>query len=106
MEYPNYSVLMSVYKKENPTFLRESMMSIYNQTVPTNDFVLVCDGPLTDELEAVIQDMQKLFLERLFVCRLVSNRGLGLALNEGLKLTMLHVWIVMILVELIDVSNS
>ena len=85
MEYPNYSVLMSVYKKENPTFLRESMMSIYNQTVPTNDFVLVCDGPLTDELEAVIQDMQKLFLERLFVCRLVSNRGLGLALNEGLK---------------------
>ena len=37
---PNkYSVLMSVYNKENPIYLRESMQSIYAQTLPTDDFV-------------------------------------------------------------------
>lgn len=38
-----YSVLMSVYYKEKPDFLKQSMESIFQQTVPTNDFVLVCD---------------------------------------------------------------
>ena len=45
----NYSVLMSVYCKEHPEYLKQSMESIYNQTVPTNDFVLVCDGPLGND---------------------------------------------------------
>ena len=50
----DYSVLMSVYYKDNPDYLREAMKSIYDQTLPTNDFVLVCDGPLNDELDSVI----------------------------------------------------
>lgn len=33
-----YSVLMSVYYKEKPEYLKQSMESIYEQTVPTNDF--------------------------------------------------------------------
>ena len=52
-----YSVLMSVYYKENPEYLREAMTSIWNQTMPTDDFVLVCDGPLNNNLDAVIFDM-------------------------------------------------
>lgn len=81
----NYSVLMSVYYKEKPKYLREAMMSIYNQTLPTNDFVLVCDGPLNDELDSVIEEMQKLFGNILKVYRLKENSGLGNALNIGLK---------------------
>ncbi len=57
----NYSVLMSVYYKEKPEYLRQSMMSIFNQTVPTNDFVLVCDGKITDDLNSVIGEMQSKF---------------------------------------------
>ena len=49
--YQDYSVLMSVYIKENPEYLRQSIQSMMDQTVPTNDFVLVCDGPLTTELK-------------------------------------------------------
>ena len=45
-----YSVLMAVYKKENPVFFRQSIESMMNQTLPFSDFVLVCDGPLTREL--------------------------------------------------------
>lgn len=80
----NYSVLMSVYYKEHPDYLRQSMQSIYDQTVPTDDFVLVCDGPLTPELDAVISDMQQQFESRLHVCRLSKNGGLGKALNFGI----------------------
>ncbi|MEQ2423021.1 glycosyltransferase [Megasphaera sp. CLA-AA-H81] len=80
----NYSVLMSVYYKEHPDYLRQSMQSIYDQTVLTDDFVLVCDGPLTPELDAVITDMQPQFGPRLNVCRLKKNGGLGKALNFGI----------------------
>lgn len=44
----NYSVLMSVYFKESPEYLKQAIESIQAQTVPTDDFVLVCDGPLND----------------------------------------------------------
>ena len=37
--YDNYSVLMSVYKKEKPEYLRQAIESMQNQTVATNDFV-------------------------------------------------------------------
>lgn len=80
-----YSVLMSVYVKEKPEYLRQSMESIWNQTVLTNDFVLVCDGPLNAELDAVIEEMQEKFTERLNVVRLEKNGGLGNALNMGIK---------------------
>ena len=80
----NYSVLMPVYYKEHPDYLRQSMQSIYDQTVPTDDFVLVCDGPLTPELDAVISGMQQQFGLRLHVCRLSKNGGLGKALNFGI----------------------
>ena len=81
MQYENYSVLMSVYYKEKPEYLKQSIESMLNQTVPTNDFVIVCDGPLTPELDAVIDS----YKNALHVVRLEKNGGLGPALNEGLK---------------------
>lgn len=81
----NYSVLMSVYHKEKPLFLKSAMDSIWNQTVKTDDFVLVCDGPLTDQLNEVIRQMQIEHKDELTVLRLEKNNGLGIALNYGLK---------------------
>lgn len=84
-ELQNYSVLMSVYYKENPEFLKLAMDSIWNQTVSTDDFVLVCDGSLTEDLNQVIYKMQQNHREKLQVVRLPQNVGLGQALNEGIK---------------------
>lgn len=81
----NYSVLMSVYHKERPEFLRQAMESIAKQTVPTNDFVLVCDGPLNEQLNEVIAQMQNVFGQLLHVVRLEKNMGLGNALNIGIQ---------------------
>lgn len=80
-----YSVLMSVYYKEHPEYLQQSWESILHQTVPASDFVLVCDGPLTPELDAVIEKMQQQFGTILHVHRLKKNGGLGKALNAGLE---------------------
>ncbi len=80
-----YSVLMSVYFKEKPDHLLTSMTSILNQSVKTDDFVLVCDGPLNSGLDDVIAGMQTAFGDRLHVIRLEKNQGLGRALNTGMK---------------------
>ena len=46
-----YSVLMSIYYKEDSTYFKQSLESILSQTVRTDDLVLVCDGPLTPDLD-------------------------------------------------------
>lgn len=80
-----YSVLMSVYYKEKAEYLKESMDSIWAQTVPTDNFVLVCDGLLTEELEKEIQSQQKLHKNSLVVVPIEQGVGLGKALNHGMK---------------------
>ena len=52
----DYSVLMSVYVKDNPEWVDESIRSILEQTKKTNNFVIIEDGCLTDELEKVIKE--------------------------------------------------
>lgn len=80
----SFSVLLSLYYKEKAEFLRQSLDSIFNQTVPPAEVVLVLDGPLTTELETVVGEYQKAHAE-LKTVRLEKNGGLGNALNEGLK---------------------
>ena len=59
------------------------MNSMWHQTIPSNDFVLVCDGPLTPELDKVIEEMVQLHTDILNVIRLETNQGLGHALQIG-----------------------
>ncbi len=85
MERIDISVLMAVYKKDNPAFLRESLESIFSQTVEAAEVVLLEDGPLTEALYDVI----KSFVSRYPTLKVVSypeNRGLGKTLNDGLLL--------------------
>jgi glycosyltransferase involved in cell wall biosynthesis len=76
-----YSVLMSTYWKESPEFLKAAVESMLAQTVKPSEFVLVCDGKLTEQLNQVIDS----FGEKLTVYRRDENRGLGQSLQEGLQ---------------------
>ena len=78
-----YSVLMAVYGKEKPEFFRQSIESMLAQTLPFSDFVLVCDGALTHELNEVISWAQEEMDEKLQIIRLKENKGLGKALRTG-----------------------
>lgn len=76
-----YSVLMSLYIKEKPEYLRLAVDSMLNQTVKPDEIVIVEDGPLTDALYAVLDE----YGDKITRVRNEKNLGLGLALNLGLK---------------------
>lgn len=80
----NYSVLMSVYYKDNPEWIRKSIESILNQTVKTDDFVIVMDGPVDGKIEQTIADYQTHYPDNIRVVKIEKNSGLGHALNVGL----------------------
>lgn len=79
-----FSVLMSLYAKERPDFLRQSLDSIFSQTIAPTEVVIVEDGPLTTDLYSVLDEFELNHAEIKRVA-LKENGGLGNALNEGLK---------------------
>jgi len=80
----HFSVLLSVYKLENPIFLKASLDSIWiNQSLKPTEIIIVKDGPLTTELDAVIDDFN--LIAPLKIISLPKNKGLGNALRTGLN---------------------
>ena len=80
-----FSVLMSVYHKENPQFLKESIESVTeNQTVKPTELILIQDGPLTEELYQIIFEFESR-LPYFKTYALEQNVGLGKALEYGVK---------------------
>lgn len=80
-----YSILMSVYYKEKPIWLKESIESMLSQTVKAEEFFIVKDGSLTDELDEVIDEYVRNYPELFTILALEKNMGLGPALAEGVK---------------------
>lgn len=79
-----FSVLMSVYIKEKPEYLCESVKSVFSQTLPPDEVIIVEDGPLTDALYSALTDLKDIY-PAIKIIKLPVNSGLGIALNEGLK---------------------
>lgn len=79
----NFSVLMSVYKSDDPEYLKEALNSVINQTLRPFEIIIVVDGPVPEELSCVIEDYRKLhpFIKPRYES---MNRGLGGALQVGL----------------------
>lgn len=85
MKADNYSVLMGVYYKENPEWLKKSIQSMLSQTIVTNDFVIIKDGKLTKELDEIISEYCKQYPDIFNIVELAENQGLGPALAIGIK---------------------
>lgn len=80
-----YSFLMSVYYKEKPEYLIESIESMLAQTVMPKAIIIIQDGKLTDELYFVIESYKKKYSDLFDIIALDKNVGLGNALNHGIK---------------------
>ncbi len=78
-----FTVLQSVYRKDIPAFLAQSLQSIAGNTLLPEKVVLVKDGALTPELESVIDEWREKLPLR--VVGYEDNRGLAHALNFGLQ---------------------
>lgn len=81
----NFSVLMSVYFKEKPEFLKESIESLLQQTLKPTEIVIVQDGELTSELYELLDGYKHSFPGLFKFVPLKQNVGLGKALNIGIK---------------------
>lgn len=80
-----YSVLMSVYYKENPNWFDESIESMINQTIFPDEFVIVKDGKLTKELDLVIDKYIEKYPNLFNIISIEKNVGLGRALAIGIN---------------------
>ena len=74
------TVLISVYAKEKPEYLKSALDCVYEQTLCPDEVVLVEDGPIGEELESVISAFP-----HLKIVKIEKNQGLSNALNIGLK---------------------
>ena len=77
----DFSVLMSVYCKDSQEWLRKAIESIISQTAKPKEIIIVCDGPLTSELDKVLLEKNNYIKTH----RLEKNMGLGEALRQGLE---------------------
>lgn len=78
-----FSVLMSVYYKENPSWFKTALDSVINQTLQPNEIVLIEDGKLTDELYKGIEEYKNQYSNLFKIIPLEKNSGLGEALRIG-----------------------
>lgn len=80
----DYSVCMSVYKNDNPLDFEDAVMSIYNQTCPPDEIILVIDGPVPDMMLKTIETLsEKTGIMK--VIPLSKNMGHAIARQTGLE---------------------
>ena len=83
MDSLKFSVAMCVYGKDNPEWFRTAVDSVINQTKKPDEIVLVVDGPVPEELGAIIEEYEQLDFFK--VVRFEVNRGHGEARRAGLE---------------------
>jgi glycosyltransferase involved in cell wall biosynthesis len=81
----DFSILMAVYYKDNPAYFSDAIDSVLSQTLKPKEIVIVKDGPLTEDLEQVIMILTENYPNLFRVIQLETNKGLGLALQMGVK---------------------
>lgn len=85
MDGKNYSVLMSVYIKDNYEYVKMAIDSMLNQTVKPEQYVVVEDGEISSDIEELLAEYDKKYPALFTIVKIETNSGLANALNEGLK---------------------
>ena len=78
-----FSLLLCTYKNDKPEHLKECLDSIIASTIPPNEIVIVKDGPLTHELDEIIN--RTVFPCETKIITLPTNQTLGIARREGVN---------------------
>lgn len=79
-----FSVAMSVYKNDNSIDFVDAVLSIFNQTYPPNEIILVIDGPVPDMMLKTIENLsEKTGIMK--VIPLPKNMGYAIARQTGLE---------------------
>ena len=79
-----FSVLMSIYIKEKPEYVDECFKSLLQQTLTADEWVVVEDGPLSNEMYRLLDDYQLKYPGLIKRIIIKKNKGLGNALRVGI----------------------
>lgn len=71
----NLTVVMSVYSKDSPLFFNQAVDSVLNQTYKAKEFIIVVDGPVGNDINAVLESVSQ--IETVNIIRLSENSGLA-----------------------------
>ena len=82
--FPPFSVLMSVYAKDNPVWVAQALDSVLANTVRPAEVAVVVDGPIPEELHKVLEEYAQKH-PQIKLIPLEKNSGLGMALQKGLE---------------------
>jgi len=82
---PKFSVLISIYEKEKPQYLIQCLDSLLNQSLPADEWVIVEDGPLTEDMYNVLDTYEKQYPKLMKRVKIHQHVGLGAALAEGIR---------------------
>lgn len=83
MDCKQFSVSMCVYGKNNPEHFDIAVGSIINQSVKPSEVILVVDGPVPPEIDAVISKYEEFDFFKVY--RFQENKGHGEARRFGLE---------------------
>ena len=82
--YPPYSVCMGVYKNDSAEYFRLAFLSMVRQTVAPDEIILVIDGPIGEELQATIQQLEAEY-PILHVYTFAANCGQAAVRSKGIN---------------------
>ena len=80
-----FSVILPVYKNDNAEYFNEALKSLFSQTLKADEIVVIKDGPVTTEIDEVLNAWKKEMPE-LNILALPKNVGLSAALNAGINI--------------------
>jgi glycosyltransferase involved in cell wall biosynthesis len=84
-----FSVLISIYFKDDLAALNDALQSIIDQTFLPYEIVITIDGPIPRKMALKVEDFRQRFLIakiKFKINQLEKNVGLGLALRSGSSL--------------------
>lgn len=80
-----FAVLMALYRGDRVELFEAAVHSVFANTLPPNQFLIVVDGPIPANLTASLQILETRY-PLIELVHLPENKGLANALNIGLQL--------------------
>ena len=74
-----FSVLLNVYLKDNPLWLKQAINSVLENSSCPNEIVIMVDGPITKEIQKVLDEVSKNKIVRVLSHPVNIGRGAALA---------------------------
>ncbi len=84
MKFPEFSVVMAVYRGDTSEYLEQAVVSLLNQTVMPSEIIIIVDGCVHRDIDTALE--RYTLDSRIRVLRNEINHGLAYSLNRGISI--------------------